>query len=275
MEVAILLATYNSGERLRIQLDSIINQTFKDWNLYIHDDGSSDDTIKIINQYQIKDERIILLHDNYKGKGAKGSFFWLLNNCEANYYMFCDHDDLWLPHKIEISLSAIHAEATKYPQKAICYHTDLAVCDNYYNILAASLWEQSRIKPKVLEQFKYLQIFNCVTGCTMIFNQKAKEAALPFNLKAPMHDWWIAYSVLRNNGILKHINKSTILYCQHGTNEVGAINANTQFFINKIKNLRDVYKKNKQHFLLLKELGTMNLTKFLINKIRYEFIRIL
>ena len=275
MSLAILLATYNSGLRLCTQLNSIISQTYKKWNLFIHDDGSTDETINIIRKYQSKDNRIHLLEDNLKGRGAKGSFIWLLEKVEADYYMFCDHDDLWLPNKIEISLSAIQIESLKYPQKSVCFHTDLAVCDKDYNVLSQSLWTQSKIKPKVLEKFKYLQIFNCVTGCTMIFNQKAKEVALPFHSKAPMHDWWIAYCVLKNNGILKHINKSTILYCQHGTNEVGAINANSKFVINKIKNIREVYQKNKEHYLFLKELGTISLYKFIINKIRYEFIRIL
>ena len=275
MNLAILLATYNSGNRLCIQLDSIINQTYEKWNLFIHDDGSNDETINIIKKYQSKDNRIHLLEDNQNGRGAKGSFIWLLEKNEADYYMFCDHDDLWLPNKINISLSAIHEESLKNPQIPICFHTDLAVCDQDYNVISQSLWMQSKINPKVLDQFKYLQIFNSVTGCTMIFNKKAKELSLPFNSKAPMHDWWIAYCVLKNNGILKHINKSTILYCQHGSNEVGAINANCEYVFNKIKKIREVYYKNREHYIFLKELGTMSFFQYIINKIRYEFIRIL
>lgn len=275
MEVAILLATYNSGERLTILLESIINQTNKNWILYIHDDGSSDNTLEIIKKYQIKDERFKLLKDEHKGRGAKDSFIWLLENVTADYYMFCDHDDLWLPNKIELSLSTIRQESLKYPNKAICIHTDLAVCDNNYNIISQSLWKQSKIKPKVLEKFKYLQLFNCVTGCTMIFNQRAKEVSLPCHKKAPMHDWWIAYCVLKNQGKLSHINKSTILYCQHGNNEVGAINVNSQFIINKIKQIKKVFQENKRHYLLLKELGTITLLQYIINKISYEIIRIL
>ena len=274
MKIAILLATYNSGNRLCIQLNSILNQTYTKWNLYIQDDGSTDNTKSIIKDYVKKDDRIKFL-ENDKKEGAKGNFISLLKKIEADYYMFCDQDDLWLPNKIEISLSTIYEEELKFPQKAICYHTDLAVCDKDYNIIFHSLWKQSKIKPKILEKFNYLQIFNCVTGCTMIFNKRAKEVSLPFNSKAPMHDWWIAYCVLKNNGILKHINKSTMLYCQHGTNEVGAINMNSRFILNKIKNIQYVYRKNKEHYLFLKELGTMSLSQFIINKIRYEFIRIL
>ena len=46
--IAILMATYNGGEYLREQINSIINQTIDDWTLYIHDDGSSDDTNQIL-----------------------------------------------------------------------------------------------------------------------------------------------------------------------------------------------------------------------------------
>ena len=60
MELAILMATYNGGRYIREQIDSIINQTYNGWHLYIRDDGSNDNTLAIINEYCQKYENITL-----------------------------------------------------------------------------------------------------------------------------------------------------------------------------------------------------------------------
>lgn len=67
MELAILMATYNGGRYIREQIDSIINQTYNGWHLYIRDDGSNDNTLAIINEYRQKYENITLIQDNMGG----------------------------------------------------------------------------------------------------------------------------------------------------------------------------------------------------------------
>ena len=76
--LAILLATYNSEKYLRQQLDSVLNQSYTDWKLYIRDDGSKDKTLEIVNEYIQRDDRLYLLHDEVKGRGATNSFLWLM-----------------------------------------------------------------------------------------------------------------------------------------------------------------------------------------------------
>ena len=86
--LAILLATYNSEKYLRQQLDSVLNQSYTDWKLYIRDDGSKDKTLEIVNEYIQRDDRLYLLHDEVKGRGAKNSFLWLLEQTDSSYTMF-------------------------------------------------------------------------------------------------------------------------------------------------------------------------------------------
>ena len=103
-KVAILMATYNGEKYLSEQIESIINQTFTDWVLYIHDDGSTDGTLEIIKKYvKIYPKKIILIQGERTG-GAKFNFFSLMDKVTAEYIMFSDQDDWWLPDKINKTL---------------------------------------------------------------------------------------------------------------------------------------------------------------------------
>ena len=102
-KVDILLATYNGAQFLTEQLDSILNQSFKDFRLIISDDNSTDNTKKILDDYKKKDERIIVYKQN-KNLGIVKNFEFLLEKVEAELFMFSDQDDIWNEKKIEKSI---------------------------------------------------------------------------------------------------------------------------------------------------------------------------
>lgn len=271
--IAILLATFNGESRIRLLLNSILNQTCSDFIIYIHDDGSTDKTVSIVKGYH--DKRIILKEDSMRQRGAKNSFMWLLQNVDADYYMFCDQDDLWLPTKIQQSLDFIMSVERENPGMPVCIHTDLAVSDANYSITSKSLWKQSKIKPNYLEDINYLQVFNCVTGCTMMFNDIAKKKSFPFNEVAPMHDFWVAYQTLAHGGILTHLPLSTIIYCQHGNNEVGANDVGFRYVRNKIEQLFKVIKQNRAKFVIMHQISGISWARYLWCKVSYEIIRVI
>lgn len=273
--VAILLATYNSEKYLEIQLNSIFAQTYKEWILYVRDDGSTDNTIEILKKYSSSSGKIVLIEDKVKHKGAKNSFLYLLENVQADYYMFCDHDDYWLPNKIEISLQSVGEKEKKFPNKPICLYTDAIVVDSNYKILAKSLWKSSKIKPWLSERMPFLLMFNPATGCTMMINDCAKNCLLPVSESVPMHDVWIAYSVLTSSGILFHIKNSTLLYCQHGNNVVGANMVSANYVANKIRQFKKVVAENKKVFHWINESYKIGSTKYLLYKLFYSIIRVL
>ena len=274
--LAILLATYNSGQRLRLLLNSLLSQDYQNWKLYIHDDLSTDETIAIIREYSTKfPNKIQIMTDCIsKSRGAKNSFLWLLENVDADYYMFCDHDDIWLPNKINLSINKIFDLELKYPYLPICVYTDLAIVDKDYNILHHSMWKQAKINPNILEKKEYLKVFNCVTGCTMLFNHKARDIVFPYPDDVPMHDWWIAYKINQEKGILSHINKSTILYCQHESNVVGAKNINFSYIFHKIKNINTTIRLNNEKIHFIKKFEKYSSFKYYWYKSIYSLYRL-
>ena len=99
-KVAILMSTYNGEKYLKEQIESLLAQTYGNIEIYIRDDGSKDNTIKIIKNYKEKYNNIVLKEG--KNIGFINSFFELLNLCnDADYYAYCDQDDVWMNDKIE------------------------------------------------------------------------------------------------------------------------------------------------------------------------------
>lgn len=234
-EIAILLATYNSGKFIKAQINSILNQTNKEWTLYIRDDCSTDDTIKIIKDIQDKDskfKRIILIDNNNERKGSYLNFVELLKVVDSRYYMFCDHDDIWLSNKIEKTFTKFK-ETEKNNNCPIIVHTDMIVVDSKLDVMCNSFWKYSHLCPQY-NSFRELIVCNSVNGCTMMFNKKAKEISLQNILFAEYHDILVALSVAANKGIITYISDKTVLYRQHSNNIVGANRFSKYYFFNRL-----------------------------------------
>ena len=98
--VTILMATYNGSAHIENQILSLQQQKYKDWMLYIRDDGSSDNTVEIIKRLQSIDHRIHLVEDEIKGLGPGRNFLSIVKYSRSDYTIYCDQDDIWLENKI-------------------------------------------------------------------------------------------------------------------------------------------------------------------------------
>ncbi len=107
--VCIAMATYNGAAHMRIQFDSLLKQTYENFVIVIRDDGSTDDTVAIVKEYQDRyPDRFVLLEDDGANLRCPGSFYRILQTCEpADYYGFCDQDDYWKPEKIACAVEAL------------------------------------------------------------------------------------------------------------------------------------------------------------------------
>ena len=227
-KIAILLATYNGKNYIAGQMDSILKQTYTEWMLYIHDDGSTDGTVELLEQYANKYEDKICIIKGEPTGGAKENFFYLFQQVEAPYYMCCDQDDIWLPNKIAVTYEKMQAIAEK--NKPSLVFTDLKVVDGDLNVLAEKMSVYQGLDCKTLT-FNRAMIQNVVTGCTMMVNHKLRDELLKVDAyeNVLMHDWWVLLVAARF-GKLAFVEDSTILYRQHGNNGVGAQNARSFFY---------------------------------------------
>ena len=255
--IDILLATYNGQAYLKELIDSILAQSYQDWQLLIRDDGSLDNTVSIIKSYNRQHpHKIKMITDNFNHLGAKLNFGQLLEHSQADYIMFCDQDDIWLPQKIDVTLNAMRKAEKKYPDKPVMIHSDSIVVDANLKKIADSKWAYENILPRKDDDLNRIIVQNVATGCTIMINRRAKNVSLPIPEDAIMHDWWIAIKVAEHGKIV-YIPDKLVLYRQHPDNLVGAKKApetpkwNIRFFFGRLVSLKqrimNHYKMVKVH----------------------------
>jgi len=220
--IDILISTYNGAEYLREQLDSIINQSYLYWRIIIRDDGSTDTTCDIINEYlKVYPEKFGMLTDDSGNIGVCQSFARLIEFSDADYIMFADQDDVWRQDKINISIKKmIDSESGNGKSTPVLVHTDLCVVDDKLNCISKSFMKYQGLNGNRVH-LNQLIVQNCITGCTVLFNRSLKDIILPIDSRARMHDWWIAI-VASIFGKIIYINEQTVYYRQHSSNAIGA-----------------------------------------------------
>jgi len=238
--INILMATFNGERYIEEQIESIVNQSFKKWKLFVRDDGSTDSTVNIIKKFvDGNPEKIFFIESVNQPSGAKGNFARLLGSTDAEYFMFCDQDDVWLPDKVELTFNRmLEVEKENGSRVPILIHTDLKVTDENLQIHAESFSKYQNLKPRKMKSLNRLLVQNVITGCTVMINRALKNIALPVPNSAIMHDWWFGL-VASAFGIVDYIDTPTVLYRQHGINEIGAKKWNLRYIINSAKNLQD------------------------------------
>lgn len=242
VQVQILLSTFNGAQFLREQLDSIINQTFQDWQLLVRDDGSTDETLKIVEEYGRSNTSKIKVITGGSGGDASNSFMSMLSFTKAPYVMFCDQDDVWIPSKVETAVSAIKQLEKK--NSVALYFTDMKVVNEELHELYPSFFEQQKLKPEWSKISEYTLVQSIAAGCTMIFTQDLIQRLHP--IKAPLfqHDHWLLMHA-SYYGAVDYSKEKTVLYRQHQSNVVGSHEIDTSYFINKINSLNDIWKRWK------------------------------
>lgn len=221
IKVDILMATYNGEKYIKQQLDSILNQTYANFNIIIADDKSTDSTLDILLDYQKMDPRISMVQ-NEQNLGVIKNFEKLINISTAQYFMLCDQDDVWLETKIEKSLNAI------VETKAMIAFSDLQLVDQNLKLIHKSFLEYQGIKGINNINWKTLLVQNVVTGCTVIADKNIKRH-LPFPNNIPMHDSWLAL-IASIHGEIHFINEALILYRQHESNTIGGENSDDRLW---------------------------------------------
>lgn len=218
------MAVYNGENYLAEQIDSILSQSYTDWRLIINDDGSNDRSFDIISDYAKRYPDKIFGYKNDVATGsAQGNFMSMMKYVTADYIMFSDQDDVWLPEKIKMTMKKMTELEEKNGNIPILVHSELIVVDSKLNTLYPSFTRYQGLNPNC-SSINRLLVQNNVTGCTVMINRALFE--LVKNVPAEnmlMHDWWFAL-VASAFGEIGFVKEPLIKYRQHDNNQLGAVN---------------------------------------------------
>ena len=228
--VCVLLSTYNGEKYLKEQLDSLLWQENVELKIFIRDDGSKDSTLQILDEYSKKDSRITYFVGDNRGP-AQSFFDLIINSPDADYYAFCDQDDVWDKDKLEIAIDFLEKEDDSKPNM---YYSNLRIVDQnlqYYRL--------SHSTPSV-QNNKYSALTeDMATGCTVVFNKTAANFVRSGSPKyCSMHDTWI-YMICKFFGKTIYDFDAHISYRQHENNVVGTYlgKKTKEIYVARIKRL--------------------------------------
>lgn len=208
--IDILMATYNGAEYIRQQIHSILSQTYTQWRLYIHDDGSTDNTVDIVKEFSISDSRIVLIEDNTTFHSCQHNFLHLLSFSTSPLTCFCDQDDIWLENKLEILSRQIRDIKTNKPA---CVFSDAYLLFNGHDIKGELSYKYTKLKD-------ILYVNGGIHGCRGIFNEPMRNEMLKYRGSIDMHDHLLGL-IACTFGKVKYIKDKLFLYRQHEKNVSG------------------------------------------------------
>lgn len=214
--VAILLCSYNGQHYLAEQLDSFQRQRVSNWELWISDDGSTDNTLSILYEYKKKINNHRVFIESGPACGFAANFISLTcnNNISAKYYAYSDQDDIWDPTKLEQALDWLDTVPSSRPA-LYCARTRLVNVNNK-DIGFSPLF----LKPL---SFENSLMQNVGGGNTMVFNHAARMILqkIGMNLDIVTHDWHAYMVVMGCGGLVFYDPIPSVRYRQHGSNLVG------------------------------------------------------
>lgn len=214
MSVDILMATFNGEKYIKNQILSLLQQTYSNWTLYIRDDGSTDKTLAIIDEFALVDSRIKRVESSDDKLGPAINFLTLLEYSSASYAIFCDQDDIWFEKKLEV---LINFAENNFVESAPClvYADAHAYSDSEGIIISQSI---SHLHASNLEEFLF---FNSgYQGCSILFNRCLVDMARSYKAAVYMHDDIVSL-LAHLFGKVFFIPKSLMLYRQHLNNVTG------------------------------------------------------
>jgi glycosyltransferase involved in cell wall biosynthesis len=220
--VEVLLATYNGERFLREQIDSILTQDYVNLRVLARDDGSSDATVGILNEYAQRFPSRFRVMPPGPGTGSpKDNFLLLMRASSAQYIGFSDQDDIWLPDKVSRTKQAMDELESRWGSDTpLLVFTDAHVVDDQLRTVHESFWTHARIEPDRIHDLALLLGRNVVTGCTMLLNRRLLELSFAMPSEASMHDRWIGLLACAT-GKACVVKAQTLLYRQHDRNVAG------------------------------------------------------
>ena len=228
-QIVVLMSTYNGERYLKEAVDSVLQQTGCQVSLLVRDDGSSDDTVSILERYR---EQGMLDYYNGNNVGPAYSFIDLLYHAPAaDYYAFADQDDIWDPDKLATAIDAIR----EYPTPAV-YHSNA-------RLIAANGEEVHRLLHEKEYDLNYLTLLcsGGLLGCTVVFNRSMLETIIAKEPPAAvrMHDYYLGAVCMSVGGTVVYDPTPHLGYRQHDSNAIGVAYSAREKVLQKWKKFKN------------------------------------
>lgn len=234
--IDIILPLFNGGRYLHQQLDSILEQSYSDWRILVRDDGSTDNSVDIVNEYVLKyPQKFVLIEDKFGNLGTTGCINIILHYVTSNYFMFCDQDDIWEPCKIEATMAEMKRLERLYSRVPLLVCTDACCVDDNGNTILPSFFVSQKFIDTTSDVHKILAL-NVVQGSTALMNKLVLDVikGMPNEL---YHDWWTAVNVAYY-GKISYIHRPLLQYRQHCSNVVGALDVGPSYLLQKLSHVK-------------------------------------
>jgi glycosyltransferase involved in cell wall biosynthesis len=204
--VTVLMSTYNGEHYIRQQIDSILEQRGVKVKLLVRDDGSTDSTLSILDDYQ--NDITVIKGENI---GYARSFWTLLRMASGTeYYAFSDQDDIWLPEKLSRSVESI---------EHICGPALSTGNVRRANAQGAPIGGEVFPAHGPLTLAQALQK-SILPGCTFVFNEESRILLTRYSGAMESHDW-LSYIIITALGHVVYVDEPGMLYRLHGDNALG------------------------------------------------------
>lgn len=247
-KINVLLASYNGEKYIRDQIDSILLQETDgfDLRLFVRDDGSTDETLSILNEYERKGDITLFTGENL---GFAKNFLTLLKLCdEADYYAFSDHDDIWEKDKVLRGFEVLESMSDEDRSKPLLYFSNY----EFYNddMTSHSSHDMGNLTPNFANA-----LLDCpALGCTQMLNNAARREVVKRLPEFVIgHDCW-TYMVCAGLGKVVYDPSVTMRFRRHN----GAASKEGMSFL-KLQAWRiKTYFKNDKISVIRKMIGNFN-----------------
>ncbi|MGC3982714.1 MAG: glycosyltransferase family 2 protein [Steroidobacteraceae bacterium] len=214
IQISIPLCTFNGAKYLRLQMDSVLAQTFSCLEVIAVDDGSTDETVAILQDYAARDPRVKVVC-NPANLGFRANFEYAMSLCSGQFIAPCDQDDVWLPNKLQRLMGAMGDHALAY-----CDSTLIDGDGRSMNLKMSDMLTMPSTDDRVVFAFD-----NCVSGHAMLFRRHLLQDAFPVPSEF-FYDWWLAALATGHGGIV-FVDQPLVEYRRHVASVTGQIDADT------------------------------------------------
>ncbi|MDR1327690.1 MAG: glycosyltransferase [Heliobacteriaceae bacterium] len=197
MKISVITASYNYEQYIGETIESVLNQTYTDWEMIIVDDGSTDGSVEVIKSYN--DPRIKLI-ENGQNKGLKETLLTGIAQASGEWAAFLESDDLWTPDYLEKKV----AIAKKYPKAALIFNDCELFGDeerfedvNGHRVPNRK-WLRKQKFPKNI--FYGFYVHNRISTFSSVMCKKEPLQKLNFNTPIEcLLDWWLWIQLAEKN----------------------------------------------------------------------------